>query len=123
MGRRRDNDPADLTDEQRAELLDLDPRQFGPWIFVPELSFFRSEEEKRQAWEANVSELTEEYARRWPGQRPAAWWTWSAPPDAPSWREVIEQPPHKRHQDVQAAYLEEHGLLFTFEVGAWQGRP
>jgi len=115
------DDTGGLTPEQRAELLDLDPRLFGPWIFLPERSSFRSEEHKRASWLANVGTLTEGCARRWPGQRPHAWWRWSAPPDAPSWRQVVEQPPDVRHQEVQAQYLRSKGLLFEHESKALRG--
>jgi len=117
-----------LTDEQRDELLDRHPLRY-PHAFNPARSAFDSLATMRETWERHVGPLVEDYARQRPGARPRAWWRWSAPADPAEveWPAGVEgyapPPPHLQPVRVQAAYLEEHGLLFTFEVGAWQGRP
>lgn len=130
MVRRRERDDS-LTEEQRRELLDRGTFSVLEWgkLWGP-ASAFRSEESKHSAWDAHAGELTEEYARKRPGQRPLAWWHWSAPGDLP--RPEVPDPrdpsvgagfPASPYGwflagDAQEEYLRERGLLFSHETKA-----
>ena len=72
---------------------------------------FKSEEERREAWEAHKDKIMGEWRENnSPGTRPGAWWTYEAPEN------IFKD--NRRSRELEIKYLIEWGLLEPWEIKA-----
>jgi hypothetical protein len=72
------------------------PGRVSGWVETLQLAHHARRDELRVIWEQRRDEILADYIRRYPGQRPHAWWELDAPrwldAELPAWRETLAEP-------------------------------